>query len=206
MTRNQAHLWMPKPAKVMLLGVCLLAAGCSGIRTRRVHTVDVPSYVKLLSGGVSALNYTPWYIHTFVIEGPKGSRIGGGGPNVWPMEASTDKPSGGGKEVCCMTFPLEWQPDLKLTVRWLVEKKKPDGKVFGYWYKAENVQIAQYDGKNSGGIWGIFLPGDRVRLMITDGNRDGGNNPNYRPPDSDPYIAQGVLDDEWNRLYPPAHD
>jgi hypothetical protein len=37
--------------------------------------------------------------------------------------------------------------------------------------------------------------------MVTDGNRDGDNNPNNRPADNDPYIAQGVLDEEWNRLY-----
>jgi hypothetical protein len=51
-------------------------------------------------------------------------------------------------------------------------------------------------------VWAIFLPGDRVRLMIADGNHEGGNNANNRPADDDPYIAQGALDDEWNRLYP----
>ncbi|MFB9122815.1 DUF3304 domain-containing protein [Paraburkholderia dipogonis] len=105
-----------------------------------------------------------------------------------------------------MSFPLEWQPNLKLTVRWLVEKKRPDGKVFGYRYKAEGVQIAQYEGRKAGAVWGIFLPDDRVRIMVTDGNRNGGNNVNDRPADDDPYIVQGVIDDEWNRLYPPAHD
>jgi hypothetical protein len=48
----------------------------------------------------------------------------------------------------------------------------------------------------------IFLPGDRVRLMITDGNHDGGNNPNNRPADDDPLIVKGVLDDEWNERFP----
>jgi hypothetical protein len=93
-----------------------------------------------------------------------------------------------------------WQPDLRLTVRWLVDKKQ-DGKTWGYWYKAENVQIAQYDGNHTAGAWLVFLPGDRVRLMIVDGNRDGGNNPNNRPPDDDPLIVKGTLDEEWNRLY-----
>jgi len=93
-----------------------------------------------------------------------------------------------------------------LTVRWLVEKRRTDGKKWGYWYKAENVQIAPYASGNTGDAWAIFLPGDRVRIMLTDGNRDGGNNPNIRPADNDPYVAQGVIDDEWNRRYPPAHD
>ena len=99
-----------------------------------------------------------------------------------------------------MSYPAEWQPDLKLTVRWLVDKKQ-DGKTPGYWYKAENVRIAPYKGANAGEAWGIFLPGDRVRVMVTDGDHDGGNNPNIRPADSDPYIAQGVIDTEWNLLY-----
>ncbi|MFP3504279.1 DUF3304 domain-containing protein [Burkholderia sp. SIMBA_062] len=148
---------------------------------------------------VLALNYSPWYIHTFSIAGPSGSGIRGGGPNVMPIQKN-GRPSGGGAGVCCMSYPLEWQPELKLTVRWLVDKKQ-DGKTPGYWYKAENVRIAQYNGANAGGIWSIFLPGDRVRIMITDGNRDGGNNPNNRPADNDPYIVQGVIDQEWNRLY-----
>ncbi|WP_245253620.1 DUF3304 domain-containing protein [Paraburkholderia sp. LEh10] len=187
------------PLSNLLLSACMSLAGCSGVHSDAATTVDVPRHVELGSDGVWALNYTPWYIHSFAITGPKDSGIGGGGPNVWPIKQN-GRPSGGGAEVCCMTYPIEWQSDLTLTVRWLVDKKS-DGKTPGYWYKAENVRIAQYDGRKSGGVWGIFLPGDRVRIMITDGNHDGGNNANNRPPDNDPYIAQGLLDDEWNRLY-----
>jgi hypothetical protein len=156
--------------------------------------------VELESGGTKALNYTPWYIHTFEISGPPGTRIGGGGPNVMPM-GDDGQPSGGGAETCCTSYPVDWQPDLKLTVRWLVDKKQ-DGKTPGYWYKAENVRIPRYDGSQVGGVWGVFLPGDRVRIMIPDGiDPNGGNNPDIRPADNDPYIAQGVLDAEWNEQY-----
>jgi len=184
----------------LLLSLCVSLTGCAGVQNHAVSTVDVPPHIELASDGVWALNYTPWYIHAFEITGPKGSGISGGGPNVWPMRTGDKAPAGGGKEVCCMTYPLQWQPDLKLTVRWLMDKKR-DGKTPGYWYKAENVRIAQYDGKNAGGVWGIFLPGDRVRIMIVDGNHDGGNNANNRPADDDPYIARGVVDEEWNLLY-----
>ncbi|KDB06243.1 Protein of unknown function DUF3304 [Burkholderia sp. lig30] len=201
---------MTNQSRVAVTGVlsvlCLSLAACAGGQPNRTAApVEVPHRVPLLSGDTKALNYTPWYIHTFSMVGPPGSGIRGGGPNVMPIEKS-GKPSGGGKAVCCTSLPAEWQPELKLTVRWLVEKKRPDGKKWGYWYKAENVRIAPYSSGNTGDAWGIFLPGDRVRIMLTDGNRDGGNNPNNRPADNDPYIAQGVLDEEWNRRYPPAHD
>ncbi|CAN0619048.1 conserved exported protein of unknown function [Burkholderia multivorans] len=192
----------------MLSALCLSLAACAGGQpnaTVPAVAVEVPHKVPLLSGDTKALNYTPWYIHKFSMVGPSGSGIRGGGPNVMPIKAN-GRPSGGGAAVCCTSLPAEWQPDLRLTVRWLVEKKRPDGKKWGYWYKAENVRIAPYSSGNTGDAWGIFLPGDRVRIMLTDGNRDGGNNPNNRPADNDPYIAQGALDEEWNRRYPPAHD
>lgn len=192
--------------KRMLPVLCLSLGACAGGQpTGPAMAVEVPKRVPLLSGDTKALNYTDWYIHTFSIVGPRGSGIGGGGPNVMPIQKN-GRPSGGGAGVCCTSLPTEWQPDLKLTVRWLVTKKRPDGKKWGYWYKAENVQIAPYSSGNTGDAWAIFLPGDRVRVMLTDGNRDGGNNPNNRPADNDPYIAQGVIDEEWNRRYPPAHD
>jgi len=189
----------------VLSAFCLSLAACAGGQPNGTAVpVEVPHRVPLLSGDTKALNYTPWYIHTFSMVGPSGSGIRGGGPNVMPIKANGRPSEGGGK--CCTSLPVEWQPELTLTVRWLVTKKRPDGKKWGYWYKAENVRIAPYISGNTGDAWGIFLPGDRVRIMLTDGNRDGGNNPNNRPADNDPYIAQGVIDEEWNRRYPPAHD
>ncbi|KDB10624.1 Protein of unknown function DUF3304 [Burkholderia sp. lig30] len=200
---------MTNQSRVAVTGVlsafCLSLAACAGGQPNGTAVpVEVPHRVPLLSGDTKALNYTPWYIHTFSMVGPSGSGIRGGGPNVMPIKANGRPSEGGGK--CCTSLPVEWQPELTLTVRWLVTKKRPDGKKWGYWYKAENVRIAPYISGNTGDAWGIFLPGDRVRIMLTDGNRDGGNNPNNRPADNDPYIAQGVIDEEWNRRYPPAHD
>ncbi|MGY2487781.1 DUF3304 domain-containing protein [Cupriavidus sp. CP313] len=179
-----------------MAGLALIFTGCAGGEPSWQPESRAPKS-KYISGGMKALNYTPYYIHSFEVEGP--GEVGGGGPNIMPAE-SDGHPSGGGKESCCMTFPRQWQPDLRVTVRWLVEKVR-DGKTPGYWYKAENVRIAQYDGSQTGGAWAIFLPGDRVRLMIVDGNHDGGNNVNNRPADDDPLIAQGVRDDEWNLKY-----
>ena len=153
----------------------------------------------MIGTGTKVLNYTPWYIHTFEIKGPPGSGVSGVGPNVFPADSASE-PSGGGKEMCCSTIPYVWQPYLTLTVRWLAYKKQ-NGNGKTSWYKADNVRIAKYDGKKLGGLWAIFLPGDRVRLMVADGNTYGGNDLNHRPPDDDPYIVQGTIDHEWNRLY-----
>ncbi|PRF46014.1 DUF3304 domain-containing protein [Burkholderia multivorans] len=183
------------------LVVVLLAllTGCTNLPADESSEIQTPKRVELSSGGTKTLNYTPWYIHTFSISGPKGSGIGGGGPNVMPMRDG-GPPSGGGAETCCTSYPREWQPDLRLTVRWKADKKM-DGKTLGYWYKAENVRIPQYDGSRSGGVWAIFLPGDRVKLMVADGNANGQNSVMVRPTDDDPYVVKGMLDDEWNRLY-----
>ncbi|WP_126284722.1 DUF3304 domain-containing protein [Burkholderia stagnalis] len=183
----------------LLSVIALSLSACAEPLASTTSHVVVQPRVELLSGGSKSLNYTPWYIHTWELAGPAGTKIGGGGPNVMPVHED-GRPSGGGAETCCTSYPLDWQPDLRLTLRWLVDKKQ-DGKTPGYWYKADNVRIAKYDGRQSGGVWAIFLPGDKVRLMIADGNSSGGNDLNHRPPDNDPYIVQGVRDDEWNRRY-----
>jgi hypothetical protein len=190
------------PVACALVAIALPLAACTGIQPTTTTPVALPQRVELSGGGTKALNYTPWYIHTFSISGPTGTDIGGGGPNVMPVHED-GRPSGGGAESCCTSYPRQWQPDLKLTVRWLVFKdvKTLGRNAPGLWYKAENVRIAQY-GKPTYGVWALFLPGDRVRIMVTDGNHDGGNNPNNRPADNDPFIAQGVPDDEWNQWYP----
>jgi hypothetical protein len=183
--------------------ITAVLSGCSSFHADVPETIVIPKRVELGSGGTKTLNYTPWYIHTFSISGPKGSDIGGGGPNVMPAKED-GRPSGGGAETCCTSYPIEWQPDLRLTVRWLAFKdvKRLGAKAPGSWYKAENVQWPPYEGRQAGGVWVIFLPNDRVKVMIADGNANGHNSVRVRPSVDDPYVAQGVVDDEWNEKYP----
>ncbi|WP_230939429.1 DUF3304 domain-containing protein [Burkholderia diffusa] len=182
----------------LVAALSLVLSGCAGLRTDVPSSVEIPKRVELNSGDSSSLNYTPWYIHTFSISGPKGSGIGGGGPNVMPMREN-GRPAGGGKESCCTSYPREWQPDLRVTVRWLINKK--NSKTSG-WYKAENVRIPQYDSNQTFGVWAIFLPGDRVKIMVADGNANGHNSVAARPTNEDPDVAQGKPDEEWNYKYP----
>src|SRR5579863_6163754 len=189
---------------IRLAGACAASAlmlslsACGGVPSATVEPLVVEGQPGLISGGVSAFNYSTAYIHSFGMVGP--GNIRGGGPNVMPVK-SDGRRSGGGAETCCMTFPLEWRPDLTLTVRWLAYKLQEDKKVTKSWHKAENVRIQQYDGQQAGGVWAIFLPGDRVKIIVTDGNANGHNTVAVRPADDDPYVAQGAVDDEWNRLY-----
>ncbi|MCA8315721.1 DUF3304 domain-containing protein [Burkholderia multivorans] len=176
----------------------VLLAGCAGLHADESSTVEMPKRVELNSGDSNSMNYTPWYIHKFSISGPKGTRIGGGGGNMLPMDEDGNPGESGGQ--CCTRYPMEWQADLRVVVRWKVDKKM-DGKTLGYWYKADNVRIPQYDGSRAGGVWAIFLPGDLVKLMVADGNANGHNSVMVRPTDDDPYVVKGMLDDEWNRLY-----
>ncbi|MGU7780928.1 DUF3304 domain-containing protein [Burkholderia sp. PU8-34] len=142
------------------------------------------------------MNYTSLYIHSFSISGPKGSGVGGGGGNMMPMDEN-GRPGQAGRQ-CCTSYPSEWQPDLRVTVRWLVNKKNSE---MSGWYKAENVRIEPYTTRTAG-VWAIFLPDDRVKIVVGNPNardlaRDAGP-----PAADDPYIAQGAPDDEWNYKYP----
>ncbi|MGH8783497.1 MAG: DUF3304 domain-containing protein [Cupriavidus necator] len=142
-------------------------------------------------GGVSGLNYTPYYIAGFGISGENG--MSGGGPNIMP--ATDERPAGGGKETCCIGIPEVWQPGMKITIRWEVDKVM-DGKAETVHYKAFG-EIPQY-ARATYGFWAIFLPGDRVKAMVMDGNSTGQNSVWKRPPDDDPYVTQGVVDEEAN--------
>jgi len=146
-------------------------------------------------GEVSGLNYTPYYIHTFNVKGHDGNGISGGGPNIQPAR-SADLPSGGGGGKCCASFPKQWRPGLKVTVRWIANKKL-DGIAWGAWYKAD-AELPEY-GTATYGMWVIFLPNDRVKVMVKDGNANGHNRVWVRPADDDPYVGVGTVDEELTR-------
>jgi hypothetical protein len=182
-------------AAVLGLGAC---DKHPGPMAQPLDLSDLPRHVDTIGASSQTLNYSPWYIHQWGFQGPDGSGVQGGGPNVMPADAD-GKPSGGGAQTCCSDIPSVWQPDLTLTVRWLIDKKQ-DGKTPGYWYKAENVRIPKYE-RDMGGLWAVFLPGDRIRIMVADGQKGDANDPAIRPADNDPYVVQGKVDQEWNRLY-----
>ncbi|MEN7531171.1 DUF3304 domain-containing protein [Cupriavidus sp. DL-D2] len=130
-------------------------------------------------GGVSGLNYTPHYIVRFGITGENGMR--GGGPNI--RRAEGDGPAGGGAETCCIGIPEVWKPDMKVTIRWGAEKVA-DGKTPATHYVAE-ARVQEY-ARRTAGMWAIFLPDNRVKVMVRDGNANGRNSLDVRPADVTP--------------------
>ena len=175
----------------LLLTSTALLAGCDDRAAMAARDAANP----MQYGGVSGLNYTTYYIHTFNLKGLDDNGIKGGGPNIMPASAD-NMPSGGGKESCCAAFPKQWRPGLRVTVRWIANKKL-DGIAWGAWYKAE-AEFAEY-GPRAGALFAIFLPGDRVKLMVQDGNANGHNSLEVKPLDDDPYVATGTVDEELTR-------
>jgi hypothetical protein len=68
-------------------------------------------------------NHTPEYIHQFYVNGARG-------PNVHPY-------GGGGGFVCCITYPRQWTPELKATVRWTTSDADPKGSPEETWHETD---------------------------------------------------------------------
>ncbi|EON20178.1 hypothetical protein C265_08172 [Cupriavidus sp. GA3-3] len=175
-----------------LMAICLaILPGCNESTVVGAHSNDDPD--AMMSGDVEGLNYTPYYVDRFIITGHDNG-IEGGGPNIDPARPDHIPAQSGG--ACCGTFPVHWRPGLKVTVRWIANKKL-DGHAWGSWYKAD-AEVAEY-GLRTGGMFVIFLPGDRIKVMVRDGNANGHNSVAIRPADDDSYVAVGKVDDEANR-------
>jgi len=185
--------------RVLMIGIAtahlLACSDGNSARPAEVSAASAPAYKPrpvVNPGGVRGRNYTPHYIVGFGITGENGMR--GGGPNIWRAEG--DGPAGGGKETCCIGIPEVWKPGMKVTIRWGAEKVA-DGKTPAIHYMAE-ARIPEY-ARETAGMWAIFLPDNRVKVIVRDGNPNGKHNVWLRPSDDDPYVAQGVIDEEANR-------
>jgi len=162
-------------ATLFVVGLLLTLAGCSD--ANEVNPSDVSGY-----------NYTDYYIAGFRV-GNEGQELSASGLNIFPKKPGAER-SGGGGFVCCISIPSKWRPDMKLVVKWNVDKVL-DGKHLGTWYTA-TTEVPPYGSRNYG-FWVHFLPGDRIRVEIQD-------KPPMpvKPAEQDPYIVQGVLDPELN--------
>ncbi len=179
-------------AMMLPLAACLSLSACSEERPigKPPNHASATKKEERYGGGVSGLNYSSDAIEGFSVSGPRG--MNGGGANMGP--AYKDGPATAG-EMCCIGIPKYWQPDTKLEIEWVRDR---------FPYSHENrtgaavmkaiVTVPEY-GPKTYGFWAIFLPGDRVKVVVMDGNANGNNSVRKRPADSDPFVAQGVLDE-----------
>ncbi|WP_432262513.1 DUF3304 domain-containing protein [Cupriavidus sp. TMH.W2] len=188
--RKRAHRWQ---AALVLLGALGALSACSGESWSDISPNPAGGAGKeeIFGGGVRGLNYSSVAIYSFSVTGPRG--MNGGGPNISP--AGKNGPSGGGAEMCCIGIPQPWKPDTQLRIEWERDRKPFDYKDrSGLAVLTAMVTVPEYAARTSG-FWAIFLPGDRVKVMVADGNANGHNDLNVRPADDDPFIVEGVRDE-----------
>ncbi|MGH8790068.1 MAG: DUF3304 domain-containing protein [Cupriavidus necator] len=190
LSRKRTRSWL---TALVVLGTVGAMSACSG-ESRSVPSASAGSSTgkeTIYAGGVRGLNYSPDYIHSFSVSGPRG--MDGGGPNVSP--AQKDGPGGGGAEMCCIGIPQPWKPDTKLEIEWELDRSPYDHDIQnGLEVMRATVTVPEY-GPHTSGFWAIFLTGDRVKVIVADGNANGHNDVNVRPIDNDPFIVQGVRDE-----------
>ena len=92
---------------LLLISLALLA-GCDDRAAMAARDDGDP----MQYGGVSGLNYTPYYIHTFNVKGHDDNGISGGGPNIQPARPD-NMPSGGGGGQMLRFLPQEMAPRLE---------------------------------------------------------------------------------------------
>ncbi|SCU78923.1 conserved exported hypothetical protein [Cupriavidus necator] len=188
--RKRAPSWF---AALVLLGALGALSACSG-ESRADRSADAAAGAgkeEIYGGGVRGLNYSSDAIYSFSVTGPRG--MNGGGPNISP--AGKNGPSGGGAEMCCIGIPQPWKPDTQLRIEWERDRKPFDYKDrSGLAVLTATVTVPEY-GPDTYGFWAIFMPGDRVKVMVMDGNANGHNSVRTKPADDDPFIVHGVRDE-----------
>ncbi|OGB05564.1 MAG: hypothetical protein A3G29_00515 [Burkholderiales bacterium RIFCSPLOWO2_12_FULL_64_99] len=112
------------------------------------------------------VNHTDAWVPTFLINGE------GGVLNVPPL-------GGGGGEVCCVTMPKRWRPNLMVTVKWRKQGhwlKDAQGKyviqnggrvlIEGGWVE-QTVPVPEYTDRDLSHFDVHFLPGDKVQVKVS---------------------------------------
>jgi hypothetical protein len=162
----------------------------SASTSQEADSVSESDYNPSHPAGTRGLNYTAYGIASFSITDTEGRS--GGGPNINPSDGN-GKPVGGGAESCCVMVPKKWRKGMEVTVSWERDTHPYDheDRTGDQWLKAV-AKVPPYDGETQG-FWVYFLEGDRIKVEVGDGIDHG------KPRFDDPYVAQGVLDNQLNK-------
>lgn len=132
-------------------------AGCA------VHT---PEHKETYGAQIGIVNHTDRYIYS--------ASVGeGGGGSSFPFHA-------GIANICCVSLPRVWHPELQFLVRWDV----PAGRE--HKVKEKVVMVERYD--ETGSLYVHFFPNDEIRIVVTSWYGGSENHPIPSPP-QDPYRA-----------------
>jgi Protein of unknown function (DUF3304) len=104
------------------------------------------------TANISGYNHTGDYIHQFYVDGAWGGNVFAYG--------------GGGKFVCCIVYPEQWQAGLKAKVRWTTSSSDPKSNDATETWHELTVPIDKYD-KPGTTLNVHFLPEGQVRLVIS---------------------------------------
>ncbi|WP_432262516.1 DUF3304 domain-containing protein [Cupriavidus sp. TMH.W2] len=187
--RKGVNRWQ---AALVLLGALGALSACSGeSRTDLAAKTIVGAEKEHISpGSARGLNYSSDAIYSYYVTGPRGMN-GGGGKMSPAFEEGPAEPG----EMCCVGIPQPWKPGTQLRIEWERDRKPFDYKDrSGLAVLTATVTVPEYAARTSG-FWPIFLPGDRVKVMVADGNANGHNDLNVRPADDDPFIVKGMRDE-----------
>ncbi len=150
------NVWKVFRAAVATLAALSVLAACS-------KQDDIPD--DKATASITSYNHTPDYIHQFYVDD-----AGGGNSFAY---------GGGGKFVCCVVYPRVWHPGLKATVKWTTSSSDPNATgdaAQEHWHEAV-VPIEKYT--EAGTLNVHFLPGGKVRLIIS---KMGAGHPDYPGP------------------------
>ncbi|MGO4812243.1 DUF3304 domain-containing protein [Cupriavidus sp. 2MCAB6] len=119
------------------LSLLLAAFGTACTATSHAIAMDLVGY-----------NYTDRYVAAYSVNGYPGA-------NIYPHE-------GGGKFVCCISVPAEWQPGMTVTVKW--SGKRNTNPIP---WKTRIVDVPPYTSKDRGHLAVHFFPNDEVKVLVT---------------------------------------
>jgi hypothetical protein len=127
---------------VIGLTLILSVSGCSSLFSKEQKE---PENNRVYGAQVGIVNHTEKFIYTTRVND-------GGGGHAYPYSA-------GIANICCVTVPDKWRPDLKFSVRWDI----PIGSK--HVCKEKVVEVERYD--EPGSVYLHFFPDDQVRIVVT---------------------------------------
>ncbi|MGO4812241.1 DUF3304 domain-containing protein [Cupriavidus sp. 2MCAB6] len=126
---------MQSVLRPLAVSMAMLGAACAV--SRPATAMDLVGY-----------NYTDQYVAAYSVNGYPG-------PNIYPH-------SGGGKFVCCISVPGEWQPGMTVTVKWTEDRNANPIP-----WKNRIVEVPPYMPEDMGRFAVHFFPGDEVKVLVT---------------------------------------